>query len=148
MGGIPNFIPGALNVGIAMAHARHALGRHLQQQQQQRHQEGTTSTPPGGEDLEEDEDEDIEEEEEEEDEDIADEEVLPKPSYLTNDHLLAMECAKTGKAPEQLESEYKDEVLARKWQIKEARMEETRQRRMVERRQAHQQQQQQQQQQL
>ena len=131
-----------------MAHARHALGRHLQHHQQQRHQEGTTSTPPGGEEEEEDVDEDVDEDiEEEEDEDIADEEVLPKPSYLTDDHLLAMECAKTGKAPEQLESEYKDEVLARKWQMKEARMEETRQRRMVERRQAHQQQQQQQQQQ-
>jgi hypothetical protein len=90
-------------------------------------------------------DEDLEDlEDEEDDADIPDDEdILPKPSYLTDDHLLALECAKTGKAPEQLESEYKDEVLARKWQIKEARMEERRQRRREERRLARQQQQEQ-----
>jgi len=91
---------------------------------------------------EEEEDENAEEEEEE----IPDEDVLPKPSYLTDDHLLAAECAKTGKAPEQLEREYKDEVFARKWQMKEARMEERRQSRRAERRREREQQQQQQQQ--
>ena len=159
--GITNLIPGALNVGIAMAHARHALGRHLQQrhhEQQQQEEERRRgrreddAPPPleneyadvdmdGDEDLEDL--EDLEDEEDEEDDaDIPDDEdILPKPSYLTDDHLLALECAKTGKAPEQLESEYKDEVLARKWQIKEARMEERRQRRREERRLARQQQQ-------
>ena len=156
--GITNLIPGALNVGIAMAHARHALGRHLQQrhhEQQQREEEERREddAPPPLEneyadvdmDGDEDEDEDLEDlEDEEDDADIPDDEdILPKPSYLTDDHLLALECAKTGKAPEQLESEYKDEVLARKWQIKEARMEERRQRRREERRLARQQQQEQ-----
>ena len=161
--GITNLIPGALNVGIAMAHARHALGRHLQQrhheQQQQEEEEerrrGDDAPPPleneyadvdmDGDDDEDEDLEDLEDEEDEEDDaDIPDDEdILPKPSYLTDDHLLALECAKTGKAPEQLESEYKDEVLARKWQIKEARMEEKRQRRREERRLARQQQQEQ-----
>ena len=156
--GITNLIPGALNVGIAMAHARHALGRHLQQrhhEQQQREEEERREddAPPPLEneyadvdmDGDVDEDEDLEDlEDEEDDADIPDDEdILPKPSYLTDDHLLALECAKTGKAPEQLESEYKDEVLARKWQIKEARMEERRQRRREERRLARQQQQEQ-----
>ena len=125
---IPNLIPGALNFGIAMAHARHALGRHMQQQQQQRHQRDGEGDA-GAEGEEENVDEDMEEEEEEdenveeEEEEIPDEDVLPKPSYLTDDHLLAAECAKTGKAPEQLEREYKDEVFARKWQMKEAETE-------------------------
>ena len=143
---IPNLIPGALNFGIAMAHARHALGRHMQQQQQQRHQRDGEGDA-GAEGEEENVDEDMEEEEEEdenveeEEEEIPDEDVLPKPSYLTDDHLLAAECAKTGKAPEQLEREYKDEVFARKWQMKEAR-----QSRRAERRREREQQQQQQQQ--
>ena len=143
---IPNLIPGALNFGIAMAHARHALGRHMQQQQQQRHQHNGEGDA-GAEGEEENVDEDMEEEEEEdnaeeEEEDVPDEDVLPKPSYLTDDHLLAAECAKTGKAPEQLEREYKDEVFARKWQMKEARMEERRQSRRAERRREREQQQQ------
>ena len=149
---IPNLIPGALNFGIAMAHARHALGRHMQQQQQQQRHQRDGEGDAGAEGEEENVDEDMEEEEdddenaEEEEEDVPDEDVLPKPSYLTDDHLLAAECAKTGKAPEQLEREYKDEVFARKWQMKEARMEERRQSRRAERRREREQQQQQQQQ--
>jgi len=131
-------IPGAVAIGVAMAHARHMFGQHQQQlqrhveqqqQQQQRQRERETTTTEDNEGDDDDDDDGDENNDLQAIDELAEEEILAKPLYLTSagdDFALAQECSRTGKAPDELLQDYLDEVMAIRMQMKENRREQNR----------------------